>query len=120
MLHVISTLVLMIVAVGFWLRRRRNAIHIRLMILAFFIDLFLLLYIEYSRHAVQKVAVSARPVVWFHAAVSVMVLLCYAAMIQLGRGVLAGHSTARKRHQMLAIVFVVLRSLNYVTSYLIT
>jgi hypothetical protein len=41
-------------------------------------------------------------------------------MIQLGRGVLAGNAMARKRHQMLGIVFVVLRSLNYITSYLVT
>jgi hypothetical protein len=120
MLHLISTLVLVIVAVGFWLRRRRNAIHIRLMISAFLIDLCLLVYIEYSRHAVQKVVASTHPVVWFHATVSVVVLLCYVLMIHLGRGVLAGNPTARKRHQMLGIVFVILRSLNYITSYLVT
>lgn len=119
MLHVISTLVLVLVAVGFWLRRRWNAIHIRLMISAFLIDLFLLLYIEASRHAIQKVVASMRFLVWFHATVSVVVLLCYVSMIQLGRGVLADNSTARKRHRMLGIVFVVLRSLNYITSYLI-
>lgn len=118
MLHLISTLVLAIVAVGFWLRRRRNAIHIRLMISAFLIDLCLLVYIEYSRQAVQKVVASTRPVVWLHA--SVVVLLCYVLMIHLGRGVLAGNPTARKRHQMLGIVFVILRSLNYITSYLVT
>jgi uncharacterized membrane protein YozB (DUF420 family) len=120
MLHLISTSVLVIIAVGFWLRRRRNPIHIRLMISAFLIDLCLLLYIEYSRHAVQKVVASTRPLVWFHATVSVVVLLCYVLMIQLGRGVLAGNAMARRRHQMLGIVFVVLRSLNYITSYLVT
>jgi uncharacterized membrane protein YozB (DUF420 family) len=120
MLHVISTLVLAIVAVGFWLRRRRNAVHIRLMISAFLIDLFLVLYIEFSRNAVQKVVASSRPLVWFHAAVSVVVLVCYVVMIQLGRNVLAGNSFARKRHKMVGIVFVVLRSLNYITSYLVT
>jgi hypothetical protein len=41
-------------------------------------------------------------------------------MIHLGRGVLAGNPTARKRHQTLGIVFVILRSLNYITSYLVT
>lgn len=120
MLHLISTLVLVIVAVGFWLRRRRNAVHIRLMISAFLIDLCLLVYIEYSRQAVQKVVASTRPVVWFHATVSVVVLLCYVLMIHLGRGVLAGNPTARKRHRTLGIVFVILRSLNYITSYLVT
>jgi hypothetical protein len=120
MLHLISTLVLVIIGVGFWLRRRQNPIHVRLMISAFLIDLCLLLYIEHSRHAVQKVAASARPLVWFHAAVSIVVLLCYVLMIQLGRGVLAGDPRARNRHRTLGVVFVVLRSLNYMTSYLVT
>lgn len=119
MLHVLSTLVLVIVAVGFWLRRRQNAVHIRLMISAFLIDLFLVLYIEISRHAVQKVVASTSVLVWFHAAVSVLVLVCYVAMIQLGRGLLAGHPMARKWHRMLGMTFVVLRGLNYVTSYLV-
>jgi hypothetical protein len=120
MLHVLSTLVLVIVAVGFWLRKRRNAVHIRLMISAFLIDLFMVLYIEISRHAVEKVVASTRPLVWFHAAVSVMVLVCYVAMIQLGRSLLAGHQTARKWHRLLGMTFLVLRGLNYVTSYLVT
>jgi len=119
MLHVISTLVLVIVAVGFWLRKRQNAVHIRLMISAFLIDLLLVLYIEISRHAVQKVVASTRPLVWFHAAVSVMVLICYVVMIQLGRGVLADHPKAREWHRMLGMTFVVLRGLNYITSYLV-
>jgi hypothetical protein len=120
MLHVLSTLVLVIVAVGFWLRKRQNAVHIRLMISAFLIDLFLVLYIEFSRHAVEKVVASTQLLVWFHAAVSVMVLVCYVAMIQLGRRLLAGHQTARKWHRMLGMTFLVLRGLNYVTSYLVT
>jgi uncharacterized membrane protein YozB (DUF420 family) len=119
MLHVLSTVVLVIVAVAFWLRKRRNAIHIRLMISAFLIDLFLVLYIEITRQAVQKVVASTRPLIWFHAGVSVAVLVCYVAMIQLGRGLLAGHPNARKWHRMLGLTFVVMRGLNYVTSYLV-
>jgi uncharacterized membrane protein YozB (DUF420 family) len=120
MLHILSTLVLVIVAAGFWLRKRRNAVHIRLMICAFLIDLGLVLYIEFSRNAVQKVAGSTSLLLWFHAAVSVMVLVCYVAMIQLGRGILAGHPKARRWHRMLGITFLFLRGLNYVTSYLVT
>jgi hypothetical protein len=119
-LHILSTLVLVIVAVGFWLRKRKNAIHIRLMISAFLIDLGLVLYIEFSRKAVQKVVASTSALLWFHAVVSVLVLLCYGIMIQLGRGVLAGHPRARDWHRLLGITFLLLRGLNYVTSYLVT
>jgi uncharacterized membrane protein len=120
MLHFLSTLVLVIVAVAFWLRRRQNAVHVRLMISAFVIDLLLVLYIEVSRHAVHRVVASARPLVWFHAAVSVAVLACYVAMIQLGRRLQSGSSDARKWHRTLGVAFVVLRGLNYVTSFLVT
>ena len=120
MLHALSTLVLVIVAAGFWLRKRHNAIHIRLMIAAFLIDLATVLYIEFSRHAVRKVVASTNPLVWFHAAVSVLVLACYLVMIQLGRGVLAGHPGARDWHRVFGMTFVFLRGLNYVTSFLVT
>jgi len=48
------------------------------------------------------------------------VLLCYVAMILLGRGVLAGQGDARKWHFAVGMTFVTLRSLNYVTSYMVT
>ncbi len=33
---------------------------------------------------IQEVVAGTRPLVWFHAAVSVTVLICYVVMIQLG------------------------------------
>jgi hypothetical protein len=120
MLHLLSTIVVAIIAVGFWLRKRKNPVHVRLMFVAFLVDLFLVLYIEMSRNAVQKVVTSTRPLVWFHAAVSVLVLICYVVMIQLGRSLLAGKSPARKWHRTLGMTFLVLRGVNYVTSFMVT
>jgi len=120
MLHLLSTIVVAIIAVGFWLRKRKNPVHIRLMFVAFVVDLFLVLYIEMSRNAVQKVVASTHPLVWFHAAVSVLVLICYVVMIQLGRSLLAGKSTARNWHRTLGMTFLVLRGVNYVTSFMVT
>ncbi len=120
MLHLASSLVVVVVALGLWYRHRRPQLHLRLMISAFVIDLLLVLYIEISRHAVEKVASRVSPLLWFHAGVSVGVLLCYVAMILLGRGVLAGQATSRKWHFGVGMTFVALRSLNYVTSYMVT
>ncbi len=120
MLHLASSLVVVLLAVGLWFRHRRPQLHLRLMISAFVLDLLLVLYIEISRHAVEKVVARVSPLLWFHAGVSAGVLLCYVAMILLGRGVLAGQSRSRKWHFVVGLTFVALRSLNYVTSYMVT
>lgn len=120
MLHLASSIVVVLLAVGLWFRHRRPQLHLRLMISAFVMDLLLVLYIEISRHAVEKVVTRVSPLLWFHAGVSVGVLLCYVAMILLGQGVLAGQAESRKRHFAMGMTFVALRSLNYVTSYMVT
>jgi hypothetical protein len=120
MLHLGSSLVVVLLAVGLWFRHRRPGLHLRLMISAFVVDLLLVLYIEISRHAVERVLARVSPLLWFHAGVSVGVLLCYVAMILLGRGVLAGQGESRKWHFAVGMTFVALRSLNYVTSYMVT
>lgn len=120
MLHLASSLVVVLLAAGLWFRHRRPNLHLRMMISAFVIDLFLVLYVEISRHAVEKVVARVSPMIWFHAGVSLGVLLCYVLMILLGRGVLAGQANSRKWHFGVGMTFVALRGLNYVTSYMVT
>jgi hypothetical protein len=116
MLHVESTLVLLIIATGLYVRRKHPVWHIRLMSSAFVIDLALLIYIEATRHAVEKVVHHVRPMVYIHVAISVGVLLNYVAMIYLGRSVLRGNRASRSAHRNLGITFVVLRGMNYITA----
>jgi uncharacterized membrane protein YozB (DUF420 family) len=119
LLHAASTAVLILILCGLWFRKRNSQMHLRLMISAFTADVLLVLYIEFTRHAVETVAAKVRPMIWFHAGVSLAVLLCYVAMILLGRPMLAGRYETRKLHFAVGIAFVVLRSLNYVTSYMV-
>ncbi len=119
MLHLLSSIVLVLILTGLWFRQRRPALHVRLMSAAFACDLLLVLYIEASRHAVEKVAVAGSSLIWFHAAVSTLVLVAYVAQIALGRRMLAGVRTPRRVHLALGITFVSLRSLNYVTSFMV-
>ena len=119
MLHLTSTGVLVLVAAGLWFRKRRPLIHLRLMVAAFATDVLLVLYIEMTRHAVEKVAAQVRPLIWFHAGVSLAVLVCYVLMILLGRPMLAGRHDTRTLHRIVGMAFVVLRSLNYVTSFMV-
>jgi len=119
MLHGISTLVLVLIAAGLWFRSRRRAVHLGFMISAFVVDLSLVLYIELTRHAVEKVAAHVHLLLWFHAGVSLVVLLCYAAMVTLGWRMVNGRTELRHLHRTLGITFVVFRSLNYITSFLV-
>jgi uncharacterized membrane protein YozB (DUF420 family) len=119
-LHLVSTLVLCVIAAGLWFRRRNHHMHLRLMLAAFAMDVVLVLYIEITRQAVEKVVTHVGPLLWFHASVSIAVLACYVAMILLGRPMLSGKFETRKLHFAVAIAFVVLRGLNYVTSFLVT
>lgn len=115
MLHIVSSIVLVMVAAGLYFRRK-TVVHMRFMVAAFLLDLALVLYIEMTRHAVEKVASHVRPLVYVHAAISLGVLIAYVIMILLGRRVLKGKRASRSTHRHLGMAFVVLRVLNYVTA----
>jgi hypothetical protein len=118
-LHILSSLVFGLILTGLWFRRRSQVVHVRLMTAAFLCDLLLVVYIEASRHAVETVATRGNSLIWFHAAVSVLVLAGYVAQIAIGRRMLAGIRTPRRVHIALGVAFVGLRSLNYVTSFML-
>lgn len=134
MLHIVSTMVLLILLTGVYFRRRRE-IHTKLMTSAFVIDLALVLYIELTRHAVGTVTTQVRPLLWFHAAISTSVLVLYVVMIVLGRKMLAGAEQSmasgagslnvgitgqtRTLHRNLGMTFLALRVVSYVTAFMI-
>jgi hypothetical protein len=117
--HAVSALVLAVIAAGLWFRNRRPVVHRTLMIAAFAVDLSLLVYIEATRHAVEKVVGEVHALVWLHAAISLAVLGCYAGMIRLGWRLRRGEENVRLDHRALGIAFVVFRTLNFVTSFLV-
>lgn len=118
-LHLISSAVLLLIAIGF--RYRRDpAVHVRFMTAAFAIDLALVLYIEGTRHAVETVVGGPRPLVWFHAAISLGVLALYVTQLSLGRRLLAGRPASRRVHIALGLTFLVMRGLNYATAFVVS
>ena len=116
-LQLLSTMVLALIAAGV-ATRQRTRLHMSLMIAAFAIDLALVVYIEVTRHAVERVGAS-RPIVWFHVAVSVAVLVLYVVQLTLGRAMLTGRATSRRLHAALGITFCLCRGINYVTSLVV-
>lgn len=118
MLHLLSSLVLLLILAGVRYRRQMR-VHLRLMLAAFIIDLSLVLYIELTRHAVNKVTHQTGALLWFHVIVSVAVLIAYLAQIQLGRKIMTGFIASRDLHIRLGCTFCALRLINYVTSFMI-
>jgi hypothetical protein len=121
MLHLFSTIVLLLIAAGVYYRRQPR-LHLSLMGCAFILDVALVLWIELTRHAVENTVNPAHhtgALLWFHIAVSVGVLVAYVWQIQLGRRLLRGLAATRGLHLKLGVTFCTLRLLNYVTSFMI-
>ncbi len=127
MFYIFSTLVLFIIALG--LRYRKQAkYHIPLMLGAFVIDLILVLVIEIQRQAVEKVAGEiahgTNYFLIFHATISLLVLVFYLMLIYSGSKLYSNLRSAQAppmalyaRHKTLAKIFIVLRLINYATSF---
>ncbi|MBL9139147.1 MAG: hypothetical protein JNK85_24985 [Verrucomicrobiales bacterium] len=117
-LHLISTGVLVLVALGLGFRRR-PPVHRAFMLSAFTVDLLMVLYIEFTRHAVGKAVATTSPILRFHVVISTLVLAAYLVQLVLGWRLSRGPGR-RVWHVRIGISFVVLRLTNYVTSFLIS
>lgn len=119
-----STLILLIIVLGLYFRKQPK-IHVPLMLTAFVADLALVLIIEFQRKAVEKVVDNAitapNTFLLFHAGISLIVILLYIALIITGNKALklpirAGSNTM-EIHKILALIFIVFRLANYITSF---
>lgn len=119
MLHVVSTLVVVLVATGLYFLKRKPRRHIKLMITACAIDVLSVLYIELTRQAVETVIGGVSPLIWFHAGISLGVLICYGVMFWFGWRLRRGIAAVRSKHRNVGITFCVLRGVNYITSFMV-
>lgn len=113
-----STLVLGLIGLGFYFKKNTK-LHALCMSLAFIMDVSLVLIIEINRSAINHVMSSNSIFVWFHVLISTCVILLY--LLQIYIGINLAKQTAnlelRKIHKIMASVFVVLRLINYLTSF---
>ena len=118
MLYALSALILAVIGAGLWFRHNR-AVHPKIMFGAFTADVALVLYIELTRGAVERVVSEVNVILWIHAAISLTVVLLYLTMIVLGLKLKGGNEAVRNAHRNLACAFVVFRSANFVTSFMV-
>lgn len=123
MLIAVSTIVLILIGLGLKFRYRPK-VHIPLMMGAFLLDLVLLLYIEFSRHAIAEFQQElTTPVhgglLFFHVGVSLLTLIFYLIQIVTGIMLVQGQTSRRAWHRMVSYAFVVCRLANYVTSFMV-
>ncbi|MEM9400014.1 MAG: hypothetical protein AAF984_07370 [Verrucomicrobiota bacterium] len=118
MLHIISTFVLVLIALGIYYRKNKRW-HMRYMISAFVVDVLLVLYIEITRQAVDQAITTLSFLLRFHITASVLTLVAYIVQFVLGFALINTGKNLRMAHITVGISFVVLRLTNYITSYMI-
>ncbi len=120
----VSSIAVLLIALG-WKFKKRAEIHIPLMASAFVLDLSLLLYIEFTRHAIETLqkditTATHEGLLYFHVMVSAIMLILYFVQIGTGIRLAKGNAVSRVFHKNAAIAFVACRLLNYVTSFFVT
>ncbi len=112
-----GALVLIIVGVAY---RRVTRVHVPIMLAAFVIDMLNVLLIELNRDAVKRTmetaGVAGEWILKFHILVSVISVVCYVIALITGPLLLL-RRRCRTAHRWNAIVFLVCRSINFVTSF---
>jgi hypothetical protein len=101
------------------LARRNRKIHIRIMSLAMFWDILLILQIELSRSAILKAskALNNPMALNIHVSIAVSTVILYAFMIYTGRALLSGHTEIRQKHKILGYTTFCMRVLTLITSF---
>jgi hypothetical protein len=117
----VSTAVMALLALGIY-RRHTPRVHVPIMLVCFVLDLANVVFIEIGRGAVEHALSTARSggewILKFHIAVSILSLLGYGVALATGLRLLR---TGRGRvlHRSNAVLFLLFRVLNYVTSFFV-
>lgn len=97
----------------------RRTLHVRVMTVAFCLDILMVLIIELSRNAIEQAVGPTSDLMKFHVAVSVLALVFWVLQIVTGRQILRGQPK-RPRHRIQAWTFLLLRGANLVTAFMVS
>lgn len=115
-----STLILLLLWVGIFNRKKRN-IHVKMMSVGIIWDILLVLQIELTRSAIAKASkVVTNPLLLnFHVTIAVSTVVLYGFMFYYGRKMLKGQNEVRSKHKVLGIMTITLRTMTYITSFMV-
>lgn len=113
-----SLCIVLLMLAGILVRRNRK-LHIRIMSVAMFWDIILILQIELSRSAILKAsnAISNPMILNIHVSIAVSTVILYGFMVYTGRKLLGGHTEIRHKHKILGYSTFLMRILTFVTSF---
>lgn len=115
-----STIILILMYVGVSVRKQRTK-HVKIMGTVIAWDILLVLQIELTRSAIEKAshAMTNSALLNFHVTIAVLTVVLYFAMLWSGRKMLKNEFGVRKLHKFMGISTVILRTMVYVTSYMV-
>ena len=115
-----STCILILMYWGVSVRRRRD-LHPKIMVSAILWDLILVGQIELTRNAVAKASrmTENTALLNIHVGMAISCVLLYFALLYTGRSLLKNNSKLKKVHLFLGLTTLVLRTLVYITSFMI-
>lgn len=117
-LKVLSAFVCLLIVIGF-VNRSRKKVHISMMLSALVIDVGIVLYLELTRQVIESIPQrDMTPLLIFHICLSVAVLILYG--VQVYTGIKNARGQRSSVHPKTAIIFLVTRFGNLITSYMVT
>ncbi|MAG56830.1 MAG: hypothetical protein CMJ83_11105 [Planctomycetes bacterium] len=126
LLNSLNTAIFTLICAGAAMHRRRD-LHVKIMMIAFALDIGLLLAVEFSNAAIAAAlrtvsdsSSDARILTWVHVTFAVGGLVMWFAQIVVGRKILKqGRTELLPKHVLNARIFLVLRLGNVVTAWMI-
>ena len=119
MFHAAATLGFLLIAAG-WLLRHRLASHVLCMGTAAFADYGILAALLLRKGAaIAQEAAHPGPLLIVHISASTLTLLCYPVLAALGIGAVRGKASWLPRHRKLGKAFLLFKTVNYATSWLV-
>lgn len=113
-----SFLILALLYIGVYFCRRRS-LHIKIMSSAIFLDLILILQIEFFRNAIAKAAKALQNPIMLniHVGLAMTTVIFYFCMIYTGRKIINGHVKVQPLHRNLGRTTLILRTVTLITSF---
>ena len=123
--HYASIAIFALIVYGF-INRKIIERHVKIMRIAFFLELLLVLIIEISRGAIeQAMGIHEKSdgfpdgILGFHIIVSIITLVLFIIIYIIGTKLYKGRKEFKPLHIKLAYSFLLFRSLNLITSFMI-